>query len=257
MDDGHPLHSEEFATAKTVSTFKENLQRVHDRIEAAAQRVGRDASEVRLLPVSKTVPVERIRLALAAGVTELGENKVQEAYRKWETLQDADVRWSVIGNLQTNKAKFVARFADEFQALDRVRVAETLNRRLELEDRTLDVFVQVNTSGEDSKYGVPRAELRELMAEVAQFERLNVRGLMTLAVFSNDPARVRPCFERLRVLRDQMQHDLGLENLSELSMGMSGDFELAIAEGATVVRIGQAIFGARPLPDSHYWPGRS
>src|SRR5690625_4195973 len=255
MDDERILHEQEHATAATVEAFAQYRQRGRECIKAAEQRAGREASDVRLLPVSKTVPVDRIRLGIEAGITELGENKVQEGYRKWEELIDTGVRWCVIGNLQTNKAKFVARFADEFQALDRARVAEALNRRLELEDRTLDVFVQVNTSNEESKYGVAPADLPQLLRDVQQFERLNVRGLMTLAVFSTDPALVRPCFHRLRSLRDQMQDNLGLENLTELSMGMSGDFELAIEEGATVVRVGQAIFGAREVPDSHYWPG--
>ena len=255
MGESQDLHSKNYATAATVSEFEDNLRRVQERIKAAAFRVGRDPGEVRLLPVSKTVPVERIRHAIAAGVTELGENKVQEGYRKWEALADTGVRWSVIGNLQTNKAKYVARFVNEFQALDRVRVAEVLERRLELEDRSLDIFVQVNTSSEQSKYGVAPDKLAQLLRDIQPFERLRVRGLMTLAVFSDDPAQVRPCFERLRVLRDQMQNDLGLDTLTELSMGMSGDFELATEEGATVVRVGQAIFGARSLPDSHYWPG--
>src|SRR5690625_3844897 len=255
MGDEHNLHDRKYATATTVEAFHENLERVRERINAAAGRVGRDPRDVRLLPVSKTVPVDRIRLGIAAGITELGENKVQEGYRKWEELADTGVRWSVIGNLQTNKAKFVARFADEFQALDRVRVAEALQRRLETEDRVLDVFVQVNTSNEESKYGATPADLPQLLRDIQQFDRLNVRGLMTLAVFTSDPALVRPCFHRLRSLRDQMQDNLGLENLTELSMGMSGDFELAIEEGATVVRVGQAIFGAREVPDSHYWPG--
>lgn len=255
MSDGRNLHTDSYETATTVEMFRTNLARVHERMAAAARRVERDPANVRLLPVSKTVPVERIRLALAAGITDLGENKVQEGYRKWEALRDLDINWSVIGNLQTNKAKFVARFAKEFQALDRVRVAEVLHRRLEVEDRALDVFVQVNTSGEESKYGVPPAELSNLLREIEPFDRLRVRGLMTLAVFSNDPDRVRPCFQRLRELRDRARDDLGREDVTELSMGMSGDFELAIEEGATVVRVGQAIFGARALPDSHYWPG--
>lgn len=247
-------HDAEYVTARTVEAFRENLQRVRSRMASAAHSVGRDPDGIRLLPVSKTVPAERTRLGVAAGITELGENRVQEAYEKWEVLSDLDVRWSVIGNLQTNKAKYVARFADEFQALDRLRVAETLERRLEKEDRTMDVFVQVNTSNEDSKYGVPPAELAELLQQLRQFERLNVRGLMTLAVFSNDPARVRPCFQLLHTLREQMRNESGNDGLSELSMGMSGDYELAIAEGATVVRVGQAIFGSRVVPDSYYWP---
>jgi pyridoxal phosphate enzyme (YggS family) len=162
----------------------------------------------------------------------------------------------VIGHLQTNKAKAVARFAHEFQALDSLRVAEALDRRLGAEGRGLDVMVQVNTSGEPGKFGLPPDEVAGFVARLPTFATLRVRGLMTLAVFSADAARVRRCFAMLRVLRDRLRQqapdDLAL---GELSMGMSGDFEIAIEEGATVVRVGQAIFGPRPLPDSHYWPG--
>lgn len=234
--------------------FKARLHSVRKRIAAAARRVDRDPDEVHLMPVSKTVPANRMRLAAAAGIAEFGENKVQEAYRKWQELSDLDLRWCVIGNLQTNKAKYVARFASEFHALDRIRAAEALERRLQLEGRSLDVFVQVNTSGEASKYGVAPKNLPKLLKDLAAFETLNVRGLMTLAIFSADTNRVRSCFQLLRQLRNQAQQDAVHPNLRELSMGMSADFELAIEEGATTVRIGQEIFGPRPLPDSHYWP---
>lgn len=244
-------------TAVSVEDFRRNLAAVHRRITDACARAGRDPADVRLLPVSKTVPEQRIRLAYAAGCRQLGENKVQEAQRKAEALADlADLRWSVIGHLQTNKAKYVARFAHEFQALDSLRVAEALDRRLQAEGRALDVLVQVNTSGEESKFGLPPGEVAGFVRELPAFGALRVRGLMTLAVFSEDPARVRPCFVLLRELRDRLRQDApaGIA-MDELSMGMSGDFELAIEEGATTVRVGQAIFGARALPDSHYWPG--
>ena len=211
---------------------------------------------MRLLPVSKTKPEASLRLAYAAGCRLLGENKVQEAHRKYEAMQDLhDLQWSVIGHLQTNKAKLVARFATEFQALDSLRVAQALDRRLQVEGRSLDVFVQVNTSGEASKYGVAPENALAFMQALPAFSALRVRGLMTLALFSSEAERVRQCFVLLRKLRDQLQQSthpcIGLQ---ELSMGMSGDFEIAIEEGATVVRVGQAIFGARPVPDSHYWP---
>lgn len=208
-----------------------------------------------MLPVSKTIDAARIRLAYAAGCRQLGENKVQEAHRKWEELADlTDLQWSVIGHLQTNKAKLVARFATEFQALDSLRVAEALERRLQAEGRGLDVFVQVNTSGEASKYGLAPEEVPAFLRELPAFPALKVRGLMTLALFSSEAERVRDCFVLLRNLRDQLRQDVPGSALDELSMGMSGDFEIAIEEGATVVRVGQAIFGARALPDSHYWP---
>lgn len=245
-----------YPTAHSVEDFRRNLAAVRARIAAACARVGRDPAGVRLLPVSKTVSEERIRQAYAAGCRELGENKVQEAQRKAEAMADlADLRWSVIGHLQTNKARIVACFASEFQALDSLRVAEALDRRLQAEGRGLDVLVQVNTSGEASKFGLPPAEVAGFVRELPAFSALRVRGLMTLARLSADPAQVRPCFMLLRDLRERLRQEApaGIA-MDELSMGMSGDFELAIEEGATVVRVGQAIFGARATLDSHYWP---
>lgn len=253
---GHDQHGR-YPEATTVEDFRRNLAAVQSRITAACERVGRDPATVRLLPVSKTKPEASLRLAHAAGCRMLGENKPQEACRKWEAMQDlTDLQWSVIGHLQTNKAKLVARFASEFQALDSLRVAEALERRLQLEGRALDVFVQVNTSGEASKYGLAPDDVPGFLQALPAFTALRVRGLMTLALFSSEAERVRQCFVLLRDLRDRLRQSAPASvGLDELSMGMSGDFEIAIEEGATVVRVGQAIFGARPLPDSHYWPG--
>ncbi len=235
---------------------------------------------MRLLPVSKTVEVDRLRNAIAAGCEWFGENKVQEAKRKYTELagiqpqpardapgagtqpqpaRDAPgaggIRWSVIGHLQTNKAKDVAAIADEFQALDSLRVAEALDRRLQMLGRGLDVLVQVNTSGEESKFGLPPEELADFLTDLTPFSSLRVHGLMTLAALSDDTDRVRGCFALLRDLRDRIRDtDPDRIGAGHLSMGMSGDFELAIAEGSTCVRVGQAIFGARATPDSHYWP---
>lgn len=251
----HDQHGR-YPQAATLQDFQRHLATVQARIAAACQRAGRDPASVRLLPVSKTQPEARVRLAHAAGCRLLGENKPQEAYGKWQATQDlADLRWSVIGHLQTNKARLVARFASEFQALDSLRVAEALERRLQAEGRTLDVFVQVNTSGEASKYGLPPGEVTAFLRALPAFPALRVRGLMTLALLSSDAARVRECFVLLRTLRDRLRQEApaGI-TLEELSMGMSGDFEIAIEEGATVVRVGQALFGARALPDGHYWP---
>ncbi|NUU02972.1 YggS family pyridoxal phosphate-dependent enzyme [Herbaspirillum robiniae] len=252
----HQGKQQHWPQADSVEDFRRNLAAVRERIADACARTGRDPASVRLLPVSKTMPEERIRLAYAAGCRELGENKPQEACRKWEAMADlTDLRWSVIGHLQTNKAKLVARYAAEFQALDSLRVAEALQRRLEAEGRSLDVFVQVNTSGEASKFGLAPAETADFLARLPGFPSLRVRGLMTLAIFSADLERVRACFVTLRELRDQLRGKLPVGiSLDELSMGMSGDYEVAIEEGATVVRVGQAIFGARSTPDSYYWP---
>ena len=254
----HDQHGR-YPEAVTVEDFQRNLAAVQARIDAACHRVGRDPATVRLLPVSKTQPEARVRLAHAAGCRLLGENKPQEAYGKWLATQDLPgLRWSVIGHLQTNKAKLVARFASEFQALDSLRVAEALDRRLQVEGRSLDVFVQVNTSDEASKYGLAPEDVPTFIQALPAFSALRVRGLMTLALFSGEAEQVRQCFVLLRTLRDQLRQSApaGI-GLDELSMGMSGDFEIAIEEGATVVRVGQAIFGARPLPDSYYWPSEA
>ena len=243
-------------SSSDTRTIAANAAAIRARMDAACARVGRAPESVRLLPVSKTISVERVRAAIAAGLHILGENKVQEAKEKAEALAGADVRWSIIGHLQSNKARYVARFAQEFQALDSVKVAETLQRRLEIEGRTLDVYVQVNTSAEPSKFGLEPDAALGFARELPAFPALRVRGLMTLAIFSSDDERVRRCFRLLREVQERLRQD-GPAGLAwdELSMGMSGDFEAAIEEGSTVVRVGQAIFGARPLPDSHYWPG--
>lgn len=253
---GTPVRHEGFPVARSAEDIACNLAAVRARIAAACKRAGRDPAEVRLLPVSKTVEEARIRMAHAAGLSAFGENKVQEAREKAEAMADLGIAWSVIGHLQTNKAKYVARFAAEFHALDSLRLAEALDRRLQIEGRALDVFVQINSSGEPSKYGLAPDDAPAFLRALPAFSALKVRGLMTLAVFSADPARVRACFRLMRELRNRLRDAVpdGVA-LDDLSMDMSGDYEIAIEEGATVVRVGQAIFGARPLPDSHYWPG--
>lgn len=235
------------AASMTVDDLRSNLSVVRARIEAAAQRAGREASEIRLLPVSKTVPEERLRAAHAAGITQVGENTVQEARRKAESLADLGIHWAMIGHLQTNKARDVATFAHEFQALDSLRLAEALDRRLQAAGRSMDVYVQVNSSGESTKFGLDPDQVPGFLAQLPACSALRVRGLMTLAVNSPDADRVRACFTLMRRLRDAGL-DTGTIGDGELSMGMSGDLELAVEGGSTCVRVGQAIFGARPAP---------
>ena len=243
-----------YPQATTAAEITANLASIQARIHAACAACGRDPAEVRLLPVSKTVPAERLHFAYDAGIRLLGENKVQEAYDKWQALADLDgLNWAVIGHLQSNKVKYVARFAAEFQALDSLDIAEALDRRLQQEGRSLDVVIQINTSDEPQKYGMAPDAAEAFIRALPAYSALRPRGLMTLALFSDDHEAVRRCFIRLRDLRDRLR-DVN-PALEELSMGMSGDFELAIAEGATTVRVGQAIFGARRTPDSEYWPG--
>lgn len=254
--DDAPNNTPIYQHADTVEDFAANIAAVRGRIDAAARRSGRGPADIRLLPVSKTVPIDRLRLAVQAGCRELGENKVQEAQRKSEEMADLALRWAVIGHLQTNKAKDLVTFAAEFHALDRLKLAEILDRRLQMAGRSLAVYVQVNTSGEESKYGLAPDDTMEFLHQLRRFDTLHVQGLMTLAMFTDETERVRGCFRLLRELRDRARDaDPALIGSGGLSMGMSGDFEVAIEQGATVVRVGQAIFGARPKPDSYYWPG--
>lgn len=233
-----------------------NLVRVRERIAAAARKAGRDPSSVSLLPVSKTFGEDAIRAAVQAGVRRFGENKAQEIRSKYEPLADCGIDWVMIGHLQTNKAKDVARLAAEIQSLDRMELAIALDRRLQQEGRAIDALVQIKTSTEPSKYGLPPEELPAMLRRLAaETPTLRVRGLMTLAINASDQAAVRACFSTLRTLRDRMRDEAidGIE-LERLSMGMSGDFEIAIEEGSTEVRIGTAIFGGRVYGDDYYWP---
>lgn len=240
-------------SASESATVRAAYDTVRAQVDDAARTAGRDPSEVRLLPVSKTVPVERLRQAVGAGLTELAENKPQEIQRKAVEMADPDdprVRWVAIGHLQTNKAKIIAEHADEFQALDSVRLTEALQRRLELVDRTLDVLIQVNTSGEEAKTGAAPEDVPAILEAAAGCDRLRVRGFMTVATNTGDIAEVRRCFAQLRGILETARKDAVVDPslLTELSMGMSGDFREAIAEGATCVRVGTAIFGARDYP---------
>ncbi|MGV2861764.1 YggS family pyridoxal phosphate-dependent enzyme [Achromobacter sp. AGC39] len=232
-------------------TMAGRIAHIHQRIADACARAGRSPDSVVLLPVSKTFEVDAIREAMALGMTRFGENKTQEIRQKAAALAGQGLQWVLIGHLQTNKAKDAARDATEVQSLDRVDLAEALHRRLLNEGRTLDVLVQVKTSSEPSKFGMAPEDVSAFLRRIAaEFPTLHVKGLMTLAVNSPDPEQVRACFRALRMLRDSLLSE-NIEGVSvdRLSMGMSGDFELAIEEGSTEVRIGTAIFGARTYPD--------
>jgi len=232
----------------------ENLAAVEARIKAACTRVGRDPSEVRLLPVSKNQSMELVAEAYEAGIRILGENRVQEAAEKARHFADrADLRWAIVGHLQTNKARQVAAFASEFHALSSIRIAAALDKALIDQGRGLDVFLQINSSGEPQKFGLPPDEVEPFAIAHKAYDTLRVRGLMTLAVLSDDQWAIRDCFERMRELQRRLQgNDDVAGSYDELSMGMSGDLELAIEYGATTVRVGQAIFGPRPTADN-YW----
>lgn len=234
-----------------VDTMAGRLAQIQQRIADACARAGRAPGSVVLLPVSKTFDVDAIREAMALGLNRFGENKTQEIRQKAAALAGQGLEWVLIGHLQTNKSKDAARDATEVQSLDRPDLAEALHRRLLNEGRTLDVLVQVKTSAEPSKFGMAAEDVPAFLRRIAaEFPTLKVKGLMTLAVNSPDPEAVRACFRALRELRDRLRaEDIAGISLDRLSMGMSGDFELAIEEGSTEVRIGTAIFGARTYPD--------
>ncbi len=231
-----------------MTSIADNLAAVRARIDAACLEAGRDPSQVRLLPVSKTRPAQAVLDAVAAGCTRFGENRVQEAMGKWEELREAhpEIEWVIIGHLQTNKARDVARFATEVSSLDSLRLARELSRRLEAQGRRLDVLIEVNSSGEPQKSGVAPDQAPALAHELAAFDALRVKGLMTVAVNSPDRDRVAACFQTMGDLQARLREEAAAtSSWQELSMGMSGDFEEAIAHGATTVRVGTAIFGPR------------
>lgn len=222
-----------------------NIAAARSRIAAACAQAGRDPGEVELLAVSKTHPAAAIREARAAGCCRFGESRPQELRDKAVELAGADVDWVAIGHLQTNKAKLVAERAQEFQALDSLALAEALDRRLQTLGRRLAVLVQVNSSGEATKGGFAPDAVADAAAQLAHLDALHVRGLMTLAVHSDDEAAVRACFATMTDLQARLRDAHG-GGFDTLSMGMSGDFELAIACGSTCVRLGTLLFGARP-----------
>ena len=235
-----------------MSAISQRIAQVQARIEQITLEAGRPAGSVTLLPVSKTFGIDAIQAAMAAGQQRFGENKAQDIRDKSAALAATNARWVMIGHLQTNKARDIARHAHEIQSLDRVELAEALERRLQLEGRTLDALVQVKTSTEPSKFGLPPEELEDFLAWLPRHApSLKIQGLMTMAVNDTDRDAVRACFGRLRELRDALQaKSLPGIQLGRLSMGMSGDYDLAIAEGSTEVRIGSAIFGDRSYTGS-------
>jgi len=222
------------------------IQNIKKRIEEAADRCGRDPSTVRLVAVSKTIPVDRVKEAIEAGVTVLGENYIQEAREKFNRLATYPVSWHFIGHLQSNKAKYAVRLFDLIHSVDSLKLARELNKHAQKNAKIQNILIQINISKESSKFGADAATVLDLMNPVRHLENLSVKGLMTMPPFFNDPEKARPYFSALRNLRDRIRQEAPPEiTLDELSMGMTGDFEVAIQEGATLVRIGTAIFGER------------
>lgn len=230
----------ELVTAQDYTRIRANIERVRERIERACGRCGRLPDEVTLIAVSKTVAPELVELAVRAGAGDLGENYVQEAQTKIETLGRA-ARWHMIGHLQTNKASRAALLFDMVQSVDSPRLARKLSDAAEAAGKRLEVLIEVNISGEEAKTGVAKCEALSLAAEAAALPGLALKGLMAIPPFLDDPDQVRPYFRELREMFEMLPE----ERRQVLSMGMSGDFEAAIEEGATMVRVGTAIFGSR------------
>jgi pyridoxal phosphate enzyme (YggS family) len=229
-----------------AAAIRDRLVQVRDRIDRAVVAAGRDQGSVRLLLATKTVSPERIRVAIEAGADLVGENRVQEVRPKYEALADLDYERHFIGHLQSNKINALVPYVSCIQSLDRLSLADKLQARLEREGEMREVLIQVNTSGEESKFGVDPPEALEFAREVSRRDALAVRGLMTIGLFADEPEATRPSLATLRTTADEIRDAsiAGVE-MRELSMGMSGDLEVAIEEGATIVRVGSAVFGER------------
>jgi pyridoxal phosphate enzyme (YggS family) len=229
-----------------MSSIADRLAGIRGRIDAAARSAGRDPSSVRLIAVSKTFPVEFVREAYAAGQRDFGENRVQEALQKIAGSTDLSIRWHLLGHLQTNKARKAATAFGMIQSVDGLELLQKLDAAAADTGQTPELLLQVDLAGETTKYGVPAAEVPRLFDAAAECRSARVVGLMTLPPLPDVPEDARPWFRRLRDLRDQWRASgVPASMLRELSMGMSGDFEVAVQEGATMVRVGTAIFGSR------------
>ncbi|MFZ3563400.1 YggS family pyridoxal phosphate-dependent enzyme [Tenacibaculum finnmarkense] len=232
-----------------------NISKIRERIDNACKLSNRNPNEIKLLLATKTVCSERIKEALNCGETLIAENKVQEIKQKYNDLNTCSFEQHFIGHLQTNKIKEILKYnINCIQTIDRIRLAEKLDKRLSFEDKVIDVLIQVNTSNETSKFGIKPNEVIDFIKQVSLFKTLKIKGLMTIGLFSSDFEKVRKCFKLLKTIQQEViEEQIPNVEMKELSMGMSGDLEIAIEEGATIIRTGTAIFGEREYPDSYYW----
>ena len=228
-----------------MSSLTQRLEAVQQRIAAAAESSGRTAADITLIGVTKTKPIETINEAIEAGLTHIGENRIQEAREKLPDIRQGATR-HMIGHLQRNKVKYAVKLFDMIQSIDNISLAEDINARCAKMDHQMPVLIEVNTSGEESKIGCNPSGALTLLRAIDRLPNLSVRGFMTIALYSSDVEQVRPCFKLLREIFEEAK-EIPVEhaNIETLSMGMSSDFETAIEEGSTMVRIGSAIFGDR------------
>jgi PLP dependent protein len=225
-----------------------NIAHVRSSIVEAAQKAGRQPDEIILVAVSKTMPIELVMMAYNLGITNFGENRVQEALPKIAAFHPPDVRWHMIGHLQSNKAGKVVGSFDMVQSVDSLHLAQVLNRHAKEREKRLPILLQVNISGEASKEGMSPAEVPAVARQIVTLPHIEVQGLMMIAPLVQDPEEARPVFRGLRELRDRLREEVPECSWQHLSMGMTDVYHVAIAEGATIVRIGRAIFGQRPTP---------
>jgi pyridoxal phosphate enzyme (YggS family) len=226
-----------------MGTVKDNLETINKKIKEAALKVNRDPQEIKLVAVTKTATLEQIKEAINEGVKIIGENKVQEAKEKYQVLT-TEVKWHLIGHLQTNKVKYAVEIFDLIHSVDSIKLAKEIDKRSVQFKKIIDVLIEVNISGEETKYGYNPEKVEAFLKEISEFSGIRVRGLMTIAPISKNKEEVRPYFRRLRELSERIR-DKNIKNIKMdyLSMGMTDDFEIAIEEGANMVRIGRGIFG--------------
>ncbi len=228
-----------------MPTVKDNIKKTRDNIARAAMKSGRKASDIRLMAVTKTVADERIMEAIEAGVDIIGENYVQEAGRKIEKM-GKHVEWHMIGHLQSKKSKYAVRLFDMIHSIDRIKLAGELDKRAKMAECITKILIEVNISGEETKSGVKKEDALNLVKDISALENLSIQGLMTMPPWFDNPEDARPYFVNLRKLRDRIAEEkIPNVEMCELSMGMSGDYQVAVEEGATIVRIGTLIFGER------------
>ena len=231
-----------------MGEIQQNINQIQKRIEAAAQRSGRKKEDILLLAVSKTIDVERIKEAVACGLKELGENKVQEILEKYEPMGE-EVKWHLIGHLQTNKVKYIIDKVKLIHSVESLKLAEEISKRAKKANKVMDILIEVNMAAEESKFGVAPEDTLSLIQKIALLDNICIRGLMTVAPFVENSEENRECFRRMK----QLSVDINAEKIDNvymdiLSMGMSNDFEIVIEEGATIVRVGTSIFGRRIYP---------
>ena len=229
-----------------METIKKKLKKINEKIKKAALKANRSPEDIKLVAVTKTATVEQIKEAISAGVKTIGENKVQEAKGKYQVLSAdiADIEWHLVGHLQTNKVKYAIEIFDLIHSVDSIKLAEEIDKRSLQFGIMTNILVEVNVSGEETKYGIKPEEVEPFLKEISEFSRIKVRGLMTIAPIAEDKEEVRPYFRKLRELSEKIENkNVKNVKMDYLSMGMTDDFEVAIEEGANMVRIGRGIFG--------------